>query len=50
MILDKYVDRYFFNTKNILGRGSYGCVYKGIDLNTSTLVAIKTISKSIVSE
>lgn len=50
MFLDKYIDRYFYNTKNILGRGSYGCVYKGIDQSTSTLVAIKRISKSIISE
>lgn len=34
MYLDKRIESYFYNTGHIIGKGSFGCVYKGIDQNT----------------
>lgn len=36
------------NTNEQIGRGSYGVVYKGADIRTSNIIAVKTISISNV--
>ena len=42
---DKTINkRYKFSSKNILGRGSFGIVYQGVDLLTGELVAVKVIN------
>jgi serine/threonine protein kinase len=32
-----------YSVGELLGKGAMGCVYKGINLNTGKLVAIKTV-------
>ncbi|CAD8073973.1 unnamed protein product [Paramecium primaurelia] len=46
MYLDKRIENYFYNTGHIIGKGSYGCVYRGVDQNTQTEVAIKIVKKA----
>ncbi|CAD8102016.1 unnamed protein product [Paramecium sonneborni] len=46
MYLDKRIESYFYNTGHIIGKGSFGCVYKGIDQNTQKEVAIKIVKKA----
>lgn len=37
----KKIDNYIFDYKDVLGRGSYGIVYKGRQMDTENIVAIK---------
>ena len=48
----KVIDHYILFLKEILGTGSYGSVYRGLDLETKTCVAIKqvTFSKKLKSQ
>ncbi|CAD8204215.1 unnamed protein product [Paramecium pentaurelia] len=46
--LEKKVEKYQYNTSNVLGDGSYGTVYKGINTITQQIVAIKVIPKTKV--
>ncbi|CAK84542.1 unnamed protein product (macronuclear) [Paramecium tetraurelia] len=43
---DKCIEKYFYNTGHVIGKGNYGCVYKGVDQNTQTDVAIKIVKKT----
>ncbi|CAK64595.1 unnamed protein product (macronuclear) [Paramecium tetraurelia] len=46
--LEKKVEKYQYNTSNILGDGSYGTVYKGINTLTQQPIAIKVIPRQKV--
>ncbi|CAD8191442.1 unnamed protein product [Paramecium pentaurelia] len=46
MYQDKSIENYFFNTGHIIGKGSFGCVYRGINQSTKTEVAIKIVKKA----
>ncbi|CAD8045924.1 unnamed protein product [Paramecium primaurelia] len=41
----KNIDHYSFNTKDVLGSGSFGTVFKAMDLKNCKYVALKMISK-----
>ncbi|CAD8170006.1 unnamed protein product [Paramecium octaurelia] len=43
---DKSIEQYFYNTSHIIGKGSFGCVYRGINQSTQGEVAIKIIKKA----
>lgn len=47
MYFDKRIGNYHFNTRNILGKGSTGFVYVGIDQRNQQKVAIKVFTKSV---
>ena len=42
----KMIDHYVLSLKEILGTGSYGSVYRGLDLETKAAVAIKQVTFS----
>jgi serine/threonine protein kinase len=46
----KKIDNYIFDYNEVLGRGSYGTVYKGRQMDTENIVAIKQISSAIFSQ
>ncbi|CAD8102778.1 unnamed protein product [Paramecium sonneborni] len=46
MYLDKQIESYIYNTGHIIGKGSFGCVYRGIDQNNQKEVAIKVVKKA----
>ncbi|CAK84062.1 unnamed protein product (macronuclear) [Paramecium tetraurelia] len=43
---DKSIEHYFYNTNHIIGKGSFGCVYRGINQSTQGEVAIKIMKKA----
>jgi serine/threonine protein kinase len=45
---EKRVENYTFNLKDVLGTGSFGEVYKGKDIKTNKIFAIKMINKKII--
>ena len=42
---EKDIDHYSFNTHDVLGIGSFGTVFQGIDKNNNRIVAFKMIDK-----
>lgn len=34
MYLDKRIEKYFYNTGHIIGKGSFGCVYRGVNYSS----------------
>ena len=46
---EKRIDKYLFNTKDVIGEGSYATVYKGRDEKTGVFVAIKMLAKSVIN-
>lgn len=46
---EKRIDKYLFNTKDVIGEGSYATVYKGRDEKTGVNVAIKMLAKSVIN-
>ncbi|CAD8106591.1 unnamed protein product [Paramecium sonneborni] len=47
---EKKVDRFIFKMSDMVGQGSYGQVFKGLDEKTKELVAIKMLSKQVINE
>ena len=47
--MDKFVGNYRFSTTHLLGRGSFGIVYKGKSKDQQ-LVAVKVIDKRLLNE
>lgn len=41
--ITKKVQNYYFNLNDVLGRGSFSTVYKGIQEKTEDVVAVKVI-------
>lgn len=41
--ITKKVQNYYFNLNDVLGRGSFSTVYKGIEERTEEVVAVKVI-------
>ena len=46
----KFVEPFIININDKIGRGSYGEVFKGADIRTGQLVAVKTISTSNIKK
>ena len=46
----KVVEPFIININDKIGRGSYGEVFKGADIRTGQLVAVKTISTSNIKK
>lgn len=46
----KFVQPFIININDKIGRGSYGEVFKGADIRTGHLVAVKTISTSNIKK
>ncbi|CAD8048998.1 unnamed protein product [Paramecium sonneborni] len=42
---EKNIDHYSFHTQDVLGVGSFGTVFQGIDLKSNRIVALKMIAK-----
>ena len=42
---EKHIDNYSYITSDILGKGTFGCVYKGKNMKSDEIVAIKVIDK-----
>ena len=45
---EKTIDHYSFSTKEVLGSGAFGTVFKAIDIKSKKVVALKMISKDKV--
>ena len=45
---EKTIDHYSFSTKEVLGSGAFGTVFKAIDIKSNKVVALKMISKDKV--
>lgn len=43
LIMKRILNRYIYSEEDELGKGTYGCVYKGTDTKTKQFVAIKCI-------
>lgn len=46
---EKQIAHYKFNLHNKIGHGSYGIVYKGLNLNNNQQVALKVIDKKTLA-
>ena len=46
---EKQIQNYKFNLHDIIGRGSYGTVYKGLNVDSNQPVALKVIDKKTLS-
>lgn len=46
----KFVEPFIININDKIGRGSYGEVFKGADIRTGQLIAVKTISTSNIKK
>lgn len=45
---EKTVDKYHFCTTDLIGRGAFGSVYRGIDTKLNKVVAIKMLQKGMI--
>lgn len=41
--MEKRIDKYLFNMNSIIGKGSFGTVYRGRNMETNEIVAIKVM-------
>ena len=46
---EKHIENYSYIVTDILGKGTFGSVYKGKNVNTNETVAIKVIDKKSVN-
>lgn len=46
----KFVEPFIINVNEQIGKGSYGLVYKGADIRTGNLIAVKTISTANIKK
>jgi len=45
---EKTVDKYHFFTTDLIGRGAFGSVYRGMDTKLNKVVAIKMLQKGMI--
>ena len=46
----KFVEPFIINVNDQIGRGSYGSVFKGADIRSGSLIAVKTIATSNIKK
>ena len=46
----KFVEPFIININEKIGKGAYGEVFKGADIRTGDLIAVKTISTSNIKK
>ena len=46
----KFVEPFIININDKIGKGSYGDVFKGADIRTGELIAVKTISTTNIKK
>ena len=44
----KKINKYHFNPTSVLGKGSFGKVFKGVNTENGKIVAIKMINKKMI--
>ena len=44
----KKINKYHFNPTSVLGQGSFGKVFKGVNSENGKIVAIKMINKKMI--